>query len=101
MIPGYKENKLLPKELETTALAVVSFFVLRNEGVRRWKTKGIREAGFVEVESEGDAWLRVRVPYISEWIVQIRKVPGRKWDGSKKCWMISADEKIVIILCSV
>lgn len=43
----------------------------------------------------------LRVPYIPEWIVQIRKVPGRKWDGTKKCWMIPADEETVIILCSV
>ncbi|MDN4069348.1 hypothetical protein QYF50_15690 [Paenibacillus vini] len=45
------------------------------------ENKGIGEAGFVAVEGEGEAWLRVKMPYIPEWIVQIRKVPGWKWDG--------------------
>lgn len=63
--------------------------------------KGILESNFIAVEYEGEVWLRVKMPYIREWIVQIRKVPGRKWDGVKKCWMIPADEEIVLILCSV
>lgn len=92
---------LLPKELETTALAVVSFFIFTKGRCEKVKNKGICEAGFVVVEGEGEAWLRVKMPYIPEWIVQIRKVPGRKWDGTKKCWMIPADEETVIILCSV
>ncbi|WP_410769517.1 site-specific tyrosine recombinase/integron integrase [Fontibacillus sp. BL9] len=60
-----------------------------------------RGEDYVAIFSDGEDRIRVQLPYISEWIVQIRKVPGRKWDGTRKSWVISADEETVIILCSV
>ncbi|HEY2492686.1 MAG TPA: hypothetical protein VGI33_07235 [Paenibacillus sp.] len=41
----------------------------------------------------------VEIPYIEEWIKAIKSVPGRKWDATAKCWVISRSKSAILVLC--
>lgn len=50
---------------------------------------------------EGDDVLLLQMPYISEWVGLIRKVPGRRWDRSRRVWLVPANKETVVIVCHV
>lgn len=59
------------------------------------------DAQCICIYREGNDHLRLQMPYISEWVELIRKVPGRRWDGSRRVWLVPADKETVLIVCHV
>ncbi len=63
--------------------------------------EGIEEMLCVSIYLDETGWIRLQFPYRTEWIERIRAIPGRKWDGRNKQWIVPAVDETVIILSSV
>lgn len=50
----------------------------------------------VQMTDCGDLW--VQLPYRSDWIEKIRKVPGRAWEPKNKKWVIPINQESISAL---
>ncbi|WP_278044626.1 tyrosine-type recombinase/integrase [Paenibacillus solani] len=49
---------------------------------------------------DGNSSILLKVPYVSEWIGYVRRIPGRTWDKDKKVWQVPAEHETMMILCN-
>ncbi|WP_207952062.1 tyrosine-type recombinase/integrase [Paenibacillus turpanensis] len=55
--------------------------------------------GKIGIEDGAEATLTVFVPRIPQWVEWIRRVPGRRWDAVRRCWVIPRTQEAVSVLC--
>jgi integrase/recombinase XerD len=58
-----------------------------------------RNSDFIQLFSEEQEYISVRLPPKREWIEWIKKVPGRKWDNVRKLWIFPNQHESVSVFC--